>query len=312
LLTGATGFIGNAIAKKAAGRLSLISSVRADASSFQPLGHVRVDLGDDRSVAKAVVGCDVVIHAAYDSSQPHREGEFARRLVEAGLREGIRSFVFFGSYSTYNSLCDRVNEASPHSPVRLPYIAGKQDLEDCLIELSESNPDARIILLQPTIVMGEGGSWNRFFNRAANASEVLLPHRGRAPINVIDVNIVAEATVRAALENTLLLSGFHKFLLNGDVNSTWEEMILDRGSINQPRILDAGPGLLAEGLITNTLLCLKYTNRHTWNYPRVKGWEYGTRSSQIKGMVLRGLDRLTVASWAVIDAGAARDAGLID
>lgn len=312
LLTGATGFIGRAIASRGAGRLSLISGVRADAPISQIPGRIRVDFADDLSVAEAVIGCDVLIHAAYDASQPQREGEFARRLVEAGLREGIRTFILFGTYSTYDALCDRVDEESPYSELSLPYLAGKRELEQTLRALSVANPDARIILLQPTIVTGDGGSWTRFFNHVANTSQVVLPHCGRAPLNAVNVDIVAEAAVRAALDKTDLSSGFHKFLINGEGTETWAEQIATSASVKPPIILDAGRGLLAEGVMMNMLLCLKYTNGRRWTYPRWHGASLGKKTRSSQGIVLRGLDRLTVAGWAAVDAGAARRAGLID
>ena len=313
LLTGSTGFIGRAIAKRAIGRLSLISGVRADAPFLQVPGRVRIDFSDDRSVSEAVVGCDVLIHAAYDANQPQRESEFARRLVEAGLREGIRSFVFFGSYSTYDAFRDQVDEASPFSPLNLPYIDGKRRLENSLLDLSEAHPEARIIMLQPTIVTGEGGSWNRFFNKTANASsELVLPHSGCAPLNAVDVDIVAEAAVRAALSKTGLSVGFHKFLLNGDGSSTWADQIAASASQLAPCIRNAGRGLLAEGVMMNMLLCLKYTNGRRWTYPRWHGASLVKKTRSPQGVVLRGLDRLTVAGWAAVDASAARRAGLID
>lgn len=312
LLTGATGFIGRAIAERAQGRLVLLSGIRADAPTEQAPGRVRIDYADDRSVAEAVAGCDMVIHAAYDAGQPLREGEFARRLVEAGVRQGIRMFVFFGTYSTYDALRDRIDEASNHSSLRLPYIIGKLGLEASLRELSEAHPDARIVMLQPTIVTGVGGSWDRFFDRLGNARAVVLPHGGAAPLNAIDVYEVAEAAVRASLKKMILPAGFHKFLLNGIGNSTWAERIIACASKTPPQIFSAGHGLLAEGLTANLLLCLKYTHGRRWRYPEWPGSFKAEGSAPTQALTLRGLDRLTVAGWATVDASAARRSGLLD
>lgn len=312
LLTGATGFIGRAIAKQAEGRLSLLAGVRADAPTQQAPGRVRIDYADSRSVSEAVAGCGMVIHAAYDAAQPLREGEFARRLVEAGLRQGIQTFVFFGTYSTYHALCDRVDEASPDSSLRLPYIVGKLGLERSLRALAKAHPEARIVMLQPTIVTGSGGSWNRFFDNAGSASAAVLPHGGAAPLNAVDVDAVAEAAVRAALGTTGLPAGFHKFLLNGRSSTTWTERIAASSTKTPPHIAHAKRGLLAEGLAMNMLLCLKYAGGRRWQYPRWHGAPRGEGAVPAQALTLRGLDRLTVAGWAVIDASAARNAGLLD
>lgn len=311
LLTGATGFIGRAITKRAQGRLTLLSGVRADAPTRQAPGRVQIDYADDQSVSEAVAGCDIVIHAAYDTGQPLREGEFARRLVEAGLRQGIRIFVFFGTYSTYDALRDRVDEVSPTSSLRLPYIIGKLGLERSLRALTDAHPEARIVMLQPTIVTGVGGSWDRFFDRLGNEQAVVLPHGGAAPLNSIDVYEVAEAAVRATLDMSLP-AGFHKFLLNGMGTSSWAERIIANASKAPPQIFSAGRGLLAEGLFTNLLLCLKYTSGRHWRYPDWLGSFQGEGAAPAHALTLRGLDRLTVAGWATIDASAARRAGLLD
>lgn len=313
LLTGATGFIGRAIAQRAEGRMSLRSGVRADAPAQQAPGRIRIDFADDCSVSEAVAGCDMVIHAAYDAGQPLREGEFARRLVEAGLRQGIQTFVFFGTYSTYDSLRDRVDEASLDSSLRLPYIAGKLGLERSLRSLADMHPEALIVMLQPTIVMGSGGSWNRFFDNAGNGPAAVLPHAGAAPLNAINVDTVAEAAVRAALGTTGLAPGFHKFLLNGRSTVTWAEQIAASASKTPPQIASAKRGLLAEGLAMNVLLCLKYAGGLRWRYPRWRGAPGGQGPMMsAHPLTLRGLDRLTVAGWAIVDASAARKVGLLD
>lgn len=278
LLTGATGFIGRAITKRAEGRMSLLSGVRVESPTLQSPGRIRIDLSDDRSVFEAVVGCNIVIHAAYDSCQPEREGEFARRLVEAGLRQSARTFVFFGTYSTYDALRDHIDEASPNSSIRLPYIVGKLALERTLRELSDTHPEARIVLLQPTIVTGGGGSWDHFFERMGNAPAVLLPHGGASPLNAISVNEVAEAAIRASLDTTSLPAGFHKYLLNGHCDCTWAERILSSSTSAPPRIAPASRNLLAEGLITNLLLCVKYASCRRWWYPN---WQRSSHGAEV-------------------------------
>lgn len=314
LLTGATGFIGRAITDRAQGRLSLLSGVRANAPVQQAPNRVRIDFNSDDSVKAAVQECEVIIHAAYDASQPRREGEFARRLVEAGLQQGTQTFVFFGTYSTYNMFRDRIDESSPDSPLRLPYIVGKLDLERTLRTISLAHPSACIVMLQPTIVTGVGGSWNQFFDRAGCSPAVVLPHAGTSPLNAIDVNTVAEAAVRASLKATGLQPGFHKFLLNEDNCSTWAKNIVAHAEKVPPSIVEAGHGLLAESIVTNLLLCLKYTNGRHWRYPRWKNSIAVTKGAVARqeAIVLRGLDRVTVASWATVDASAARHTGLLD
>jgi choline dehydrogenase-like flavoprotein/nucleoside-diphosphate-sugar epimerase len=316
LLTGSRGFIGRSIASRAAAdsRLSLRIGVRSSEGPAPHAGQVVIDFASDDSVAAAMEGCDVLVHAAHDAAQPLREADQARRLVLAGGHRGVHRFVFFGSFCSYDAFRERVDETAPAATVRVPYIRGKLDLERCLIELANAHPELLIVMLQPTMVTGPGGSWDRFFIEAARAPAISLPHAGLAPLNTVSVESVAEAAVRVAIDGRGLRSGFHKFLLNGTRSQTWVERIAAQTSARPPAVHAARSGLLAEGRFENALLCLRHGSRVRLHYtPRRQGPSAGqTGPLPADALILRGLSRLTAAGWAEIDAGAARRAGLLD
>lgn len=316
LLTGSRGFIGRSVASRVAAdsRLSLRIGVRSSEGSASHCGQVVIDFASDDSVAAAMEGCDVLVHAAYDAAQPLRESEHARRLVLAGGLRGVRRFVFFGSFCSYDAFRDRVDESAPVATVRVPYIRGKLDFERTLKELASAHPELLIVMLQPTMVTGPGGSWDRFFDEAARAPAISLPHAGLVPLNTVSVESVAEAAARVAIDGRGLRSGFHKFLLSGTRSQTWVERIAAHASAGPPTVHAAGPGLLAEGTLENALLCLRHGSRGRLHHtPRRQVPPAGrTGSLPANAIILRGLSRLTAAGWAEIDAGAARRAGLLD
>jgi nucleoside-diphosphate-sugar epimerase len=316
LLTGSRGFIGRSIASRAAAdsRLSLRIAVRRSEGPAPHAGQVVIDFASDDSVAAAMEGCDVLVHAAHDASHPLHESDQARRLVLAGGHRGVRRFVFFGSFCSYDAFRERVDESAPAATVRVPYIRGKLDLERSLVELANAHPELLIVMLQPTMVTGPGGSWDRFFIEAARAPAISLPHAGLAPLNTVSVESVADAAVRVAIDGRGLRSGFHKFLLNCTRSQTWVERIAAHASSRPPNVHAAGPGLLAQGRLENALLCLRHGSRGRLHYTaRRQGPSAGqTGPLPADALILRGLSRLTAAGWAEIDAGAARRAGLLD
>lgn len=82
LVTGATGFIGGALAARLAGRGDRVRALVRPTSSVEPLRRLGVelaagDLADAASLRAAVAGCEAVVHVA-GAVKVMREGDFLR------------------------------------------------------------------------------------------------------------------------------------------------------------------------------------------------------------------------------------------
>lgn len=136
LVTGATGFIGRALATRllGSGRKIRIISRNPDAGKILPGAEVfRADLSDPKQVEGAARGVDTVVHlAGLVSYSKTREEIFAANaettrnlLEECG---NVRRFVFSSSVSVYGEILGSADESYPTGP-RNPYGESKLECE---------------------------------------------------------------------------------------------------------------------------------------------------------------------------------------
>ncbi len=170
LVTGGAGYVGSNLVPKllAAGYevsvldLYLYGDVFADKKSDPRLTEVKGDLRNAADVARAVSGCDAVIHLACISNDPSfdldptlgRSINFDcfRPLVKASKDAGVRRFIYASSSSVYGIKTDMdVTEELPLEPLT-DYSKYKAMCEEVLEQ--ERQPGFVCVTLRPATVCG--------------------------------------------------------------------------------------------------------------------------------------------------------------
>ena len=196
-LTGASGFVGHGLAAALlAAKFRIRALVRdpekfraalpdADTVAFQLAGTVS---------AEALRGVDTLIHCAYalPDSQLDARGCYelniraAKRLLEASRAQGVRRFIFISSFAA-------------HPGAESFYGRGKREIEGFL-------DPARDLILQPGLVIGNGGLYARMAKMFQKARVFPLFYGGEQRVQTISLEDLGEAVVRALrLECTGLL-----------------------------------------------------------------------------------------------------------
>jgi len=173
-VTGATGFLGNHVARALAAEgaeLRLLVRPSSDLHNIENLSAERVtgDLRDPASIEKALSGCEVVFHVAADyrlwvrnPEQMYRSNvEGTRTLLEAARRQGVRRVVYTSSVATMGFASN--GRASEHltdeeSPVSLDDMIGhykrsKFMAERVAVDAAKSGLD--VVIVNPTTPVGE-------------------------------------------------------------------------------------------------------------------------------------------------------------
>lgn len=126
LVTGATGLIGGAVARRLkAGGYEVVGLVRSGASATKLAGEgftvTHGDLADARSVAEAARAADAVVHAASPNDQNTAAyDEAATRAIINALRGTGKRFVYTSGCLLYGPTGDTpATEDSPLNPVDL-------------------------------------------------------------------------------------------------------------------------------------------------------------------------------------------------
>lgn len=170
LVTGGTGFVGShsvAALVSAGHRVRLlVRSPERIALALEPLGltagidHVVGDVADPASVAKALDGCDAVLHAAavYDlDTRAYRETARtnvagAETVLRAAADHGCDPIVHVSSIAALLSRNRTVTPDSSLTQARSVYVRSKADSEAVARRLQDDG--APVVIVQPGGVLG--------------------------------------------------------------------------------------------------------------------------------------------------------------
>jgi dihydroflavonol-4-reductase len=210
LVTGASGFIGGAVAQALLRRgvqvrvLLRAGTVPNLAEPFE-VETARGDLRDAQAVRAAVQGCDAVFHAGavYSFSAPASEVLAVnvggtRNVIDAVRAEGSR-LVYTSSIATVGAMHDGVlpdERSMPVGPAPGPYKRSKREAEVLVREAAQRGVDA--VIVNPTFPVGA-----RDVKPTPTGAVIRDFLEGRMPayvdtgMNVIDVDDVAEGELLA-------------------------------------------------------------------------------------------------------------------
>ena len=190
LITGATGFVGQAVCKKLReGGHMLTGTTRTPDQGAGPervpLYHIP-EIGPDTDWSQAVSGADIVIHLAArvhvmkdrspDPLADYRNVNTAgtRKLAQQATAAGVKRFVFISTIKVAgeNSPVSGFTE-DDHAMPEDPYGVSKWEAEQALADISRST-GLEVVILRPPLVYGPGvkGNFLSLFE-AINKNRVL-------------------------------------------------------------------------------------------------------------------------------------------
>ena len=213
LVTGGTGFVGShcvaALAAQGHQVRLLVRSPARIAPALTPLGvtdveHVQADVTDVDGVAKAIDGCEAVVHAAAVfslDSRSYRETARtnvagARTVLDAAVAQRCDPIVHISSTAALLRRQSTVTADAPVSSVRGKYIRSKVDSELIARDLQEQD--------QPVVTIYPGGVYGPHdphlsdnMRRLRDVVRGLYPMFPTGGFHAVDVRDVA-AVVAAA------------------------------------------------------------------------------------------------------------------
>jgi 2-alkyl-3-oxoalkanoate reductase len=169
VVTGATGFVGGRVARRAARRGDeVVALVRTPADDLGAAGvdQRRVDLADAGAVADALAGADAVVHAAAtagpDLAQVRQVNrDLTRVLLDATRRADVPRFVYVSTTAVYDLDVDGDEVVDEDAPLVtadgdevVPYALTKAEAEREVTDAAAAGLSAQI--LRPPAVLGAG------------------------------------------------------------------------------------------------------------------------------------------------------------
>ncbi len=172
LVTGATGFLGSRLAKR------LVEEgypIRALARKLSNLGALKKlgaeivfgDMGDKASIAAAVKGVDVVVHAAAGTSGTAKDSDTAtiqgtRNVLEACRTSRLKKLIYISSCNVYEVAGYTENQVVTEEaqlerfPLRRGHYSAAKLQAEALVTEAMNREDCPTVVLRPGTLYGPG------------------------------------------------------------------------------------------------------------------------------------------------------------
>jgi nucleoside-diphosphate-sugar epimerase len=182
LITGATGFVGQALTRSLSAKgLGVVGAVRVACAAGPQEQRVVGSIGPDTDWRSCLNGVECVIHTAArahilkegpnDASLSYRINvEGTQRLLDDCSRNGLKKFVYLSSIAVYGANAGAaapIVESSPCAPDS-HYGITKLVAEDAVLTFGHKTGAAAVVL-RPPLIYGPGapGNWRRLVRLAA-------------------------------------------------------------------------------------------------------------------------------------------------
>jgi predicted dehydrogenase/nucleoside-diphosphate-sugar epimerase len=231
LVTGASGFIGCRLSERLHFgsdwnvRALIRTPGRAVRLARMPIEFAIGDLSSPADLARALEGCDAVVHAGIGTSWRESERvavnvKGTRDLVDAALRAGVKRFIHISTLALYGDrVTGTITEETPLQPKKgWDYAESKYQAEQIVLEAAARGLPA--IVLRPSVVYGPHNMTivtRPLMHLMKNRLE--LVNCRDVPSNTIYVDNLCVG-IQQALDATSDLAG-QIFLLNDDDGFTW-------------------------------------------------------------------------------------------
>ncbi len=219
LITGASGFIGRALAGRLRGQGVAVRGV--DTAADPEAGTVAGDVGTAGSWQDSGSGCDTFIHTAAIVSNAASADEAwqinvlgTRHALDAAVKVGARRFVHFSSVRAFGDIGfpDQVTELHPVRPDGHTYVDTKIASEQVVLQAHAAR-EIDCTVIRPGDVYGPGSRpWTILPVEAIAAGRFFLPAMGRgihSPIYVDDLvsGVLLAARAAEAAGGVFTISG---------------------------------------------------------------------------------------------------------
>ncbi|MGI8739578.1 MAG: hopanoid-associated sugar epimerase [Gammaproteobacteria bacterium] len=214
LVTGATGFVGAAVARRllhAGQAVRVLTRAHSDPRNLQGLSVERVvgDLTDRVSLERALTGCDTLFHVAADyrlwALDPDTiyaaNVEGTRNIMRAALAAKVRRVVYTSSVATLGTTRDGA-PADEDTPVTIDDMIGDYKRSKFLAEaevhalIAEAHLPA--VIVNPSTPVGPGDIKPTPTGRmVADAAKGRMPAYVDTGLNIVHVDDVADGHLRA-------------------------------------------------------------------------------------------------------------------
>ena len=234
LVTGATGFLGGAVARRLADEGAHVRALarRPNADSYlQGIPRIETVMGNLTNAGQmraAAKGCTTIIHvaAALGSNlahQQHANVEGTRNVMQAAAAAGVERVVHVSSIAVYGyGYLTDVSEDTPQQPGNVPYNLTKSQAETVVLEESVRT-GVQYSILRPGMIYGpRSNGWTATMFKLGKRKPTPFPGDGSGSAHIIYVDDVVDLALVLAQHPAAVGEAFN---CASDPAPTWREFI---------------------------------------------------------------------------------------
>jgi nucleoside-diphosphate-sugar epimerase len=238
LITGASGFIGGAVAQSMAPKHRIHVLLRSSPATGDPLAKYQVSIGDIRdsaSVHAAVQAADIVIHCAakvsdWGGAQDFKDTNIlgTANVVDACLKHRVSRLVHISTTDVYGYPDQAVNETAPLRPCGMLYPDTKIEAEK--IVWRAGSLGLQISVVRPASVIGPG-SRSLVLDFLPVLDQGLIPDFAapQAKAGLTNVSNTADAISRIATSSSAINQAYN---IHDGFPIRWADYLMDLARIS--------------------------------------------------------------------------------
>ena len=329
LVTGATGYLGSRLSKRLVEAGYSVRALVRGRSSSAALIELGVDiaigdLGDGPSIAEAVRGVEVVVHAAAGTSGTAQDSETAtvlgtRHVLEACRANRIRKLIYISTCSVYevvgyaeNQLVTEDAQLERRPLLRGHYSAAKLRAE-ALVTAARDQGGVAAVVLRPGTIYGPGAEVFTNMMGVSLARKIYLVFgSGESELPLVHVENVVDAIIECVSNSAADKQTFNVVDQDPVAKKTYMDLVIKPRCPGAMVIYIPMPLLVALTWVQEKLLLLlgrrpfltvyrlmssqKRVRYSTSRIERAIGWRSHIRFQQGAEQLVRGLGQTTPTS----------------
>ncbi len=232
LVTGATGFLGGALARRLiqeGAHVRVLARFAQKAASLVELGAATTqgDLTDHNSLYNAAENCEIVFHVAVNYGSLEKQTavnvEGTRALAKASALAGVSRFVHVSTIAAYGSGANGdIYESRPLIPAAYHYAVTKAQGEAVVQQIS-AETGLPYTIIRPGMIYGiNAATWTNGLYRLATNKPSFWLDDGHGSAHMIHVDDVVDLMVVASTHPAAVNEAFN---CSADPTPTWREVM---------------------------------------------------------------------------------------
>ncbi|SMF75344.1 NAD-dependent epimerase/dehydratase family protein [Pseudobacteriovorax antillogorgiicola] len=176
------------------------------------------------------------LYMAHDHTDLYANIDLFRSFLQVCERLSVKRLIVLSSFVVYDFLHEeRISINSSYIKIGEPYIQVKQKLE-FIAERYSLEKDAQVYVLQPAVVLGEGGAWDRLIRSLSECHKIGLYGNGSYRCNWVHVEQVSEKIIDIIISQSASTDTdkFKKYIVsNGSTDETWKDLLVVGGELEK-------------------------------------------------------------------------------